>query len=78
MPDLEHSVIPLGEVHTPYNWVVSNETERLAIVPVDTPGLEDTYKLCLQLDTGESFRLDTLSPVTWTNLSPTVIDGGTF
>lgn len=76
---MEHSDITTGEVHTPYNWIVNNESERLSIVPVDTPGSEDTYKFCLQLDTGESFRLDQLSPVVWTSLSqPTEINGGTF
>lgn len=75
---MEHSDIGTGEVHSPYNWVVNNEIERLAIVPNTDPGTLDIYKLCLQLDTGESFRLDSLSPVIWTNLSPAEINGGTF
>lgn len=76
MPDLEHSLIPVGEVHTPFNWIVNNSSERFAIVPE----AEDINKLCLQLDTGESYRLSLMSPITWDSLSkpPDEIDGGTF
>ncbi len=75
---IEHSDIESGEIHRPYNWVVNNETERLAIIPDPASGNSELYKLCLQLNTGESYRLDSLSPVVWSNLTPSVIDGGTF
>ena len=73
---MEHSVIPAGEVHTPFNWIVNNSSERNAIVPE----ADDLNKLCLQLDTGASYRLELLSPITWDSLSkpPEEINGGTF
>ncbi len=59
---MEHTETPAGEIHAPYQWVVADETARLAIVPESAL---DQHKLCLQLDTGVTWRMATTSPITW-------------
>lgn len=59
---MEHTTIPAGEIHTPYQWIVSDEAARLAIVP---EGDHDHHKLCLQLDTHQVWRMDATAPVVW-------------
>lgn len=58
---MEHSSIPSGEIHTPYQWIVQDDAARAAI----TPEFGDLHKLCLQLNTDTEWRLASLSPVRW-------------
>lgn len=63
---MEHRDILAGQVHTPYQWIVADEAAREAIVP---SGATDLRKVCLQVDTGETYRLDVVTPPTWTLLA---------
>ncbi|OQA32891.1 MAG: hypothetical protein BWY57_01618 [Betaproteobacteria bacterium ADurb.Bin341] len=64
---MEHTAIPAGDIHAPYQWVVDDESARLAIVP---ESVADLHKLCLQLDTGESWRLAAITPPAWAGTQP--------
>jgi hypothetical protein len=59
---MEHTQAPLGEIHTPYQWVVADEAARLAIVP---EGVFDLHKFCLQQDTGDTWRCSSVDPLAW-------------
>lgn len=73
---IEHSRIPDGGMHHPYNWIVNDEQERLAL-PVTA---DDIHKLCLQEDLDVTYKLNQVSPtVVWKPINILVeIDGGTF
>lgn len=58
---MEHTAIQQGEIHSPYQWIVTDATARAAIVPEST----DADKLCLQRSDKRVYRLVTVSPVTW-------------
>lgn len=58
---MEHNNIPQGEIHAPYQWVVQDQAERLALVPT----MEDINKTCLQTTDGSEWRLAALSPAQW-------------
>ena len=58
---MEHTDIPAGEIHTPYQWVVADAAARTALVPVSG----DQYKLCLQLDDRSEWLLTVVSPAAW-------------
>jgi hypothetical protein len=58
---MEHTSIYPGEIHTPYQWIVAGEVDRLAI----TPEADDQHKLCLQTGDNTEWRLVTVSPVVW-------------
>lgn len=58
---MEHSNIPVGEIHVPYQWVVADDAEREAL----SPEFGDLHKLCLQLNPETEWRLASISPVLW-------------
>lgn len=62
-----HHKVPhnTGGVHTPFNWVVADETARLALVVTAL----DVYKACWQIDTAEIYILTDVAPVTWEAIS---------
>jgi hypothetical protein len=62
MSKIKHALIPAGELHHPYNWIVANATERNAISSVTT---NDLNKILLQEDTSTAYRLTAASPITW-------------
>ncbi len=41
---IEHSEIAAGEIHAPHQWVVANESARLAL----TPSADDLRKYLFQ------------------------------
>lgn len=58
---MEHTAIQQGEIHSPYQWIVADETARAAIVPAAV----DADKLCLQRSDRRVYRLISVTPVTW-------------
>lgn len=58
---MEHTAIQQGEIHSPYQWIVTDAAARAALVPEST----DADKLCLQRSDKRVYRLVTVSPVTW-------------
>lgn len=67
-----------GNAGAPYQWVVGDEAARLAITPENA----DLHKLCIQLDTGQTWRLAATDPPAWTGIVQEpftqTIDCGTF
>lgn len=59
---MEHVLIPTGERHGPHNWEFADAATRLAEVITDAALVGCT---ALQLDTGETYRLTDVTPVTW-------------
>lgn len=66
MAKIKHSLIPAGERHPPYNWVVADSSAKNAITGVVE---RDLNKTLLQLDTGVVYRLSVIAPVTWVQVS---------
>ena len=66
MAKIKHSLIPSGERHSPFNWVVADATALAAITNVSE---NDLNKTLLQLDTGVSYRLSSASPIVWQALA---------
>ena len=62
---MEHSVVQPGEIHSPFQWVVTDAAARAAITP---EGATDVHKVCLQLDTGAEWRLSGIGPNTWVEI----------
>lgn len=60
----EHTAIPSGEIHTPFQWVVTDASERLAL----TPSAVDVAKVCLQTSDNTTWRLVSVGPTTWANV----------
>ncbi len=58
---MEHNVIPPGERHGPHQWVVVNQTARLAL----TPTSDDVGSYCWQQSDNTEWMLTALGPVTW-------------
>lgn len=58
---MEHTDIPAGEIHLPFQWLPANEAARLAIAPL----AGDIHKLALQLDDNTQWLLIDDSPATW-------------
>lgn len=58
---MEHRTIPVGQNHTPYQWIVADEAARSAIIPT----ADDRHKLCLQLNDGTGWRLAGTDPPVW-------------
>lgn len=65
---MEHTDIPAGEIHTPYQWVVDDATARLALVPIAS----DVDKLCLQKSDNTQWRLASIEPSVWVAVGGTV------
>lgn len=63
---MEHKNIPVGHIHAPFQWVVADAAARAAL----TVESGDANKLCLQQDTGVSYRLSSVSPVVWSLSNP--------
>lgn len=61
---MEHIAIPLGEIHTPFNWEFADAAARLAA----SPDPSEVGLVCLQLDTMVSYRLTDVSPLTWVGI----------
>jgi hypothetical protein len=57
---MKHSRAQTGDIHKPYNWVVADETARLALTPV----AEDILKLCFQESDNSTWVLLSDAP-TW-------------
>ena len=69
---MEHEVIPAGEIHAPHNWVVADETARLALVPTES----DLGKYCWQRSDETEWFLIGHSPSVWKqHIGPAGADG---
>lgn len=66
MAKIKHSLIPAGERHSPYNWIVADSSAKNAITAVVE---NDLNKTLLQLDTGVVYRLSSINPTVWVALS---------
>src|SRR6056297_957198 len=61
-----HSRLTGNDIHTPYRWVFTDETERLAF---DAFTEDDLYKLARQEDNNTSWVLIDVSTPTWQNIA---------
>ena len=68
---MEHSNIPVNEIHVPHNWAYADSAERLAAVHTD---VRDVDKLALQRSDGSYWRLTGVSPATWASVRATSTD----
>lgn len=59
---MEHSAIPLGEIHRPHNWEFANLAARTAATVTDADAIGC---LALQLDDGSYWRLASVVPAVW-------------
>lgn len=66
MAKIKHSLIPAGERHSPFNWIVADAAAKNAITGVTT---NDLNKTLLQQDTGVVYRLSVADPITWVALA---------
>ncbi len=67
MPDTQHSTLSGADAHSPYRWVVADQTAMDAVVPVAADVLKTLYKS----DTAEVFTLASIGPVVWQPINKT-------
>lgn len=72
---IAHKDVTSSDNHSPYRWVFTNATDRLALTPISSTEL---YKRALQLDNELEYTLISNSPIRWkeygtTNSIPTTI-----
>jgi hypothetical protein len=72
---IAHKDVTTSDNHSPYRWIFTNATERLALTPISSTEL---YKRALQLDNELEYTLISTTPIRWkeygtTNSIPTTI-----